>query len=55
MPTILGSIINMIRGGLDLVYDHIDEHENLHFNKELDFHMNFESLRQMATCTIRSC
>jgi hypothetical protein len=40
MLIILGMIVNMIGGGL--VWP-LDEHKDLHFNIELNIHMNFKS------------
>lgn len=38
MLTIIGSTINI---NWDDLYDHFDEHENLHFDNAYDIHMTF--------------
>jgi hypothetical protein len=46
MITILGSVLDIIRGGEVDLYDHLMSTKNLHFDNEQNIHKHSKSLQQ---------
>ena len=56
MPTILGTIVNMIGGAQGDLYDHWTSMEIVHLTNEEDTHMNSKIHEaNKATCTVWIC